>query len=38
MVIRRNPARVDLQTYNARILNKQYDQRWKSVRIINEKD
>jgi hypothetical protein len=38
MVIRRNPARVDLQTYNARISNKQYDQRWKSVRIINEKD
>jgi hypothetical protein len=37
MVIRRNPARVDVRTYNARISNKQYDQCWKSVRIINEK-
>ena len=37
MVIRRNPTRVDVQTYNARILNKQYDQYWKSVTVINEK-
>ena len=37
MVIRRNPARVDVQTYNARIANKQYDKCWKPVRIINEK-
>jgi hypothetical protein len=37
MVIRRNPTRVDVQTYNARILNKQYDQCWKSVQIISEK-
>ncbi len=36
MVIRRNPARVDVRTYNARILNMHYDQRWKSVKIINE--
>ena len=38
MVIRRNPVRVDVRTYNARISSKQYDQRWKSVRIINEND
>jgi hypothetical protein len=37
MVIRRNPARVDIRSYNARISTKQYDQCWKSVRIINEK-
>ena len=37
MVVRRNPARVDVRTYNARISNKQNDQCWKSVRIINEK-
>jgi hypothetical protein len=36
MVIRRNPARVDVRTYNARISNKHYDQCWKSVKIINE--
>jgi hypothetical protein len=36
MVIRRNPARVDVRTYNARISSKQYDQCWKSVRIITE--
>ena len=36
MVVRRNPARVDVQTYNARIANKKYDQCWKSVRIVNE--
>lgn len=34
MVIRRNPARVDVRTYNARISSKQYDQCWKSVKII----
>lgn len=38
MVIRRNPARVDVRTYNARISGKQYDRCWKSVRIINEND
>ena len=37
MVIRRNPTRVDIQTYNARLLNKQYHQYWKSVTVINEK-
>lgn len=37
MVIRRNPARVDVRTYNARISTKQYAQCWKSVKIINEK-
>ncbi len=37
MVIRRNSVRVDVRIYNARILNKQYDRCWKSVRIINEK-
>jgi hypothetical protein len=36
MVIRRNPARVDVRTYNARISNKKYNQRWKSVTIIYE--
>ena len=36
MVIRRNPARVNVRTYNTRISNKQYDKCWKSVRIINE--
>jgi len=36
MIIRRNPARVDVRTYNARILHKQWDQCWKSVKIINE--
>lgn len=34
MKIRRNPVRVDVRTYNARISSKQYDQCWKSVRII----
>ena len=37
MAIRRNPARVDVRTYNTRLSNKQYDQCWKSVRIIGEK-
>ena len=37
MAIRRNPARVDVRTYNTRISNRQYDQCWKSVRIIGEK-
>lgn len=34
MIIRRNPARVDIRTYNARISDKQYHRCWKSVRII----
>jgi hypothetical protein len=37
MVIRRNPSRVDVRTYNNRISAKRYDQCWKSVRIIYEK-
>jgi len=36
MVIRRNPKRVDVQTYKARLSKKQFGQRWKSVRIIYE--
>ena len=36
MVIRRNPARVDVRTYSTRIASKQYDQCWKSVKVINE--
>ena len=37
MVIRRNPVRVDVRTYNARVLAKRYDKCWKSVRIIRDK-
>jgi hypothetical protein len=37
MVIRRNPKRVDVRTYKARLSKKQFDQCWKSVRIIYEK-
>lgn len=36
MVIHRNPERIDVRTYNARILTKQYDRCWKSVKIIHE--
>jgi uncharacterized protein len=36
MVIRRNTKRIDVQTYNARILTKRYDQCWKSATIIHE--
>jgi hypothetical protein len=36
MVIRRNPERVDLRTYHARISDKQYGRRWKSIRIMKE--
>ena len=36
MVIRRNPARIDVQTYTARISKKQCDQCWKSIKIISE--
>lgn len=36
MVIRRNPKRIDVRTYNARILTKRYDRYWKSVKIIYE--
>lgn len=36
MVIRRNPERIDVRTYNARILTKRYDRCWKSVKIIHE--
>jgi len=36
MVIRRNPVRVDVRTYNARIVSKQYDPCWKAVKVINE--
>ncbi len=38
MVVRRNPARCDVKTYNARISSKQYDRRWKSVEVISEDD
>lgn len=37
MVIRRNPARIDVRTYNNRISTKQYEQYWRSVKIIYEK-
>jgi hypothetical protein len=37
MIIRRNPARVDVRTFKARISTKRYDQCWKSVKIIHEK-
>jgi hypothetical protein len=37
MIIRRNPARVDVRTYQVRIATKRYDQCWKSVKIIHEK-
>jgi hypothetical protein len=36
MVIHRNPASIDVQTYNQRISAKRYGQHWKSVRIIYE--
>jgi len=36
MVIRRNPVRVDVRTYNERILKKQYRNSWKSIKIIRE--
>jgi hypothetical protein len=36
MVIRRNPTRIDINTYNKRISTKRYRQHWKSVRIIYE--
>lgn len=37
MVIRRNPERIDVQTYNKRISTKRYEQYWRSVKIIHEK-
>lgn len=36
MVIRRNPPRVDVRTYTARIASKQYAQCWKAVKVIDE--
>jgi len=36
MVIRRNPKRVDIKTFNQRIQTKQYRQIWSSVKIIHE--
>ena len=36
MVIRRNPKRVDVKTYNERIQKKQYRKIWSSVQIIQE--
>ena len=34
MVVRRNPARVSVQTYRERVAHKRYAQRWPSVRVI----
>jgi hypothetical protein len=38
MVIRRNPTRIDVRTYNNRVSTKRYEQYWRSVKIIYEKD
>lgn len=35
MIIRRNPIRCRMETYNDRISSRQYNQCWKSVKIIN---
>ncbi|MCF8241903.1 MAG: nucleotidyltransferase family protein [Melioribacteraceae bacterium] len=36
LIIRRNPKRIDIKTYNKRIKEKQYQKRWKNVKIIYE--
>ena len=36
MIIRRNPRRIDIRTYNERIHKKKYSQTWKSVKIFHE--
>ena len=38
MVVRRNPARVSLQTYRQRIEDKRYAERWPRVRVIDTPD
>lgn len=35
MVVRRNPARVTLETYRQRVATKRYAQRWPRVRVID---
>ena len=34
MVVRRNPARVSVQTYRERVASKRYAQRWPRVTIV----
>jgi hypothetical protein len=34
MVVRRNPARVSLETYRQRVASKRYAQRWPQVRVV----
>jgi hypothetical protein len=34
MIVRRNPARVSVETYQKRIVEKRYTDRWPSVRVI----
>ncbi|MHC4637621.1 MAG: nucleotidyltransferase family protein [Planctomycetota bacterium] len=36
MVIRRNPKRIDIKTYNQRIIDQEYSKTWRSVKIIHE--
>lgn len=35
MVVRRNPARVSVETYRSRVAEKRYAQRWPHVRIVD---
>lgn len=36
MVVRRNPRRVSVETYERRIAEKMYSKRWPKVRIVRE--
>ena len=36
MVVRRNPARVSVETYRERVATKRYAERWPQVRVIGE--
>ncbi|UTH75445.1 nucleotidyltransferase family protein [Chromobacterium sp. IIBBL 290-4] len=36
MVVRRNPARVSLETYRQRVAQKRYAERWPRVRVVHE--
>ena len=36
MVVRRNPRRVSVETYEKRIAEKSYSKRWPGVRIVHE--
>lgn len=38
MVVRRKPARVDLDTYRARVVAKRYSERWSCVRVVHPPD